>query len=262
MRRFPRILPPFAKALVTALAAALFLAACASSPDSERVDSDARKAAQLNTQLGREYMTRGQYEIALEKLKKAVASDKSYAPAHTMLAVLYETIGENDNARKHFEAALKAAPDNGDVNNNYGAFLCRVDGGRGADRYFEAALKDPFYRTPAVAMANAGSCALKRGDMDKAETYLRQSLAYNPDFPDALLSLAGLHYGQGDYLRARAFLQRYETSGQMSAESLLLGYRVETRLNNAAEAGKYRSELIRKFPGAPETAEVQGISPG
>ena len=41
-------------------------------------------------------MDRGQYEIALEKLKKAVAYDKTYAPAHTMLGVLYETIGENE----------------------------------------------------------------------------------------------------------------------------------------------------------------------
>lgn len=247
---------------LAAVLATLLLGGCASTPNDDDNDSSARRAAELNTQLGREYMSRGQYEIALEKLKKAVASDDDFAPAHTMLAVLYETLGETDNARRHYEKALRAAPESGDVNNNYGSFLCRNGDARGADRYFETALKDPFYRTPAVAMANAGSCALGRGDMDKAETYLRQSLAYDPDFPDALLALAGLNYEKGDYFRARAFLQRYESAGAMNPESLLLGFRVESRLNNAQQAARYRNELLQKFPASPETAEVQGMNSG
>ncbi len=248
--------------LLPGLLAAALLAACASTPEDSGSRSSARKAAELNTQMGREYMARGQYEIALEKLKKAVAAEPDFAPAHTMLGVLYETIGEDENAGKHFREALRADPDNGDVNNNYGSFLCRNGEGRKADRYFEAALEDPFYRTPAVAMANAGACALQRGDMDKAEGYLRQSLTYDPHFPDALLSLAELSYERADYLRARAFLQRYEAGGEMTAASLLLGYRVESGLNNIEQAGRYRNELIQKFPAAAETAEAQGNTSG
>lgn len=245
-----------------AVLACLGLAACASTQEEASERNDARKAAELNTQLGREYMTRGQYEVALEKLKKAVTADEGFAPAHTMLAVLYETIGEDDNARRHYEAALRAAPDNGDVNNNYGSFLCRVGDGKGANRYFETALEDPFYRTPAVAMTNAGSCALERGELDQAETYLRQALAYDPNFADALLTLAALNYEREDYLRARAFLQRFEVRGATTAESLMLGYRIETALSNAEMAGQYRNQLIQQFPAAAETLEVQGRRSG
>jgi type IV pilus assembly protein PilF len=231
------------------------LSGCVTTVDGEV--SSAQKAAALNTQLGREYMARGQYEVAMEKLKKAVASDNDFAPAHTMLAVLYETIGEIGPAGENYREALRIDPDNGDINNNYGAYLCRIGKGEDADRYFNAAIRDPFYQTPAVAMANAGSCALSRGNLGLADEYLRKSLSYDPDFPDALLSLATLSYEWEDFLRARAFLQRYEAVAPMTAQSLLLGYRIESQMNNPGQARKYRDELIRQFPGAKETREAQ-----
>ena len=155
---------------------ALLVGACASTPDDDDEDDPGRRTAEVNTQLGQAYMGRGQYEIALDKLKKAVRADDSYAPGHTVLAVLYERIGEVELAGKHYEKAVKADSDNGDVNNNYGAYLCRNGEEGKANQYFLAAIDDPFYSTPEVAMANAGACALEQGNSDRAETYLRQSL--------------------------------------------------------------------------------------
>jgi len=221
-------------------------------------NSATRKAAQVNTSLGREYMSRGQNEIALEKLKKAAAADPEYAPAHTMLAVLYERLGEPGLAEKHYKLALKAAPTNGDVNNNYGVFLCKSGRVDTAESYFMQAVKDPFYRTPAVAYANAGSCHLQQGNLDKAESFLRQSLEYDAEFPDALLPMAGLSEKQGAYLRARAFLQRYEATGNESAASLAMGVRIESRLGNEATADAYRKRLLENFPGTPQANEVMG----
>lgn len=234
------------------------LAACASggSRDSDAADPG-RKAAEINTQLGQGYMSRGQYEIALEKLKKAVRNDKTYAPAHTVLAVLYEQIGENELAGQHYELAVKAAPDNGDVNNNYATFLCRNGEGQGTDKYFQKALQDPFYTTPEVAMANAGSCALERGELDRAESYLRQSLGYDPEFPDALLAMAGLKFEAGEYLTARAFLQRYESAGAATADSLMTGYRIESQLRNPGDAAAYADRLLERFPDSSQAAEIR-----
>ena len=83
-----------------------------------------REAAEVNTSLGQEYMNRGQYEVALEKLTRAIEIDPDYAPAHTVMAVLHERLGQTEDAGKEYLRAVKAAPDNGDVNNNYGVFLC------------------------------------------------------------------------------------------------------------------------------------------
>lgn len=238
------------------LAILLTVAACSSSP--KKSEEDLRKAAETNTSLGRQYMDRGQYEVSLDKLKRAVAYDNTYAPAHTMLAVLYETIGEMDQAEKEYKLAVKFDPKDGNVNNNYGAFLCGTGRQKEADPYFLAAIDDPFYTTPEIALSNAGACALAIGDLDKAEAYLRQSLDYNDKLGSALLPMAGVSYRQGSYLRARAFLQRYEAVGPMTEDSLLLGYRIESQLGDKKSADRYRTELREQFPGSIQAGDDAG----
>jgi len=234
--------------LSTILLAVLIMGACSSEP--KKTDEELRKAAETNTALGRQYMERGQNEIALEKLKRAVAFDKTYAPAHTMLAFLYERVGEMDQAEAEYRLAVRYDATDGDVNNNYGAFLC----GRGkqaeAEPYFVTAVADPFYDTPEIALSNAGSCALARGDLDKAESFLRQSLDYDDKLGTALLPMAEVSYQRESYLRARAFLQRYEAVGPLTEDSLELGYRIESELGDQKSAERYRSELLEQYPGA------------
>ena len=234
----------------------LTVAACSSAP--EMPEDERRKAAETNTSLGRQYMDRGQYEVALEKLKRAVAQDKTYAPAHTLLAILYETIGQRDEAEQEYRLALRYDPEDGDVNNNYGAFLCASGKEQEAERYFLAAVQDPFYDTPAIAYSNAGSCALSAGDLDKAESFLRQSLKYDDELGSALLPMAQVSYQKGSYLRARAFLQRYESVGTMNEESLILGYRIEQSLGDEDTANRYRAELVERYPNSAEAAADRG----
>ena len=240
----------FARRTVVFLLATLLLAACTSAP--ERSETDARKAAETNTALGRQYLDRGQYEISLEKLKRAVAYDTTYAPAHTMLGVLYETIGEREMAEAEYRKAVRYDPEDGSVNNNLGAFLCGVGKREEAERFFQTAIEDPFYDTPQIALSNAGSCALGRGDLDTAESYLRQSLKRDPKMAEALLPMAEVSYRKGSYLQARAFLQRYEAVADRTRESLMLGVRVETALGDEASAAQYRKELRDQYPGALE----------
>ena len=241
--------------------AVILLSSCTGTGQStDTSNSRARDQAEINTSLGREYMNRGNFEIALEKLKKAVNADPSYAPGHTVLAVLYEQIREMELAEKHYRKAVLIAPENGDVNNNYGVFLCQS--GRAADAapYFVKAIDDPFYRTPAIAFANAGSCELQAGNLDKAESFLRQSLEYDAEFSDALLAMTRVSLSKGENFRARAFLQRYESTGAVSAQSLVLGYRIETGLNNAQNAEKYKDQLIFRFPDSEQAKEIRGES--
>jgi len=233
-----------------------FVVACSSTPD--KSEESSRKAAETNTALGRSYMDRGQYEIALEKLKRAVAHDKTYAPAHTLLGTLYETIGELDQAGEEYKLAVRYAPDNGDANNNYGAFLCSTGKRKEAEKYFLAAVDDPFYSTPAVAYSNAGSCALADGDLDKAEAFLRQSLEYDGKIAAALLPMSMVSYRQGSFLKARAFLQRYEAVGEKDEESLFLGFEIESKLGDTESAERYRIELLERYPGSTQAGRTAG----
>ena len=109
------------KSKIVCLFATLFLlSACASSGSTDPDEkSDKRRAAESNTALGLEYMNRGQDEVALGKLKKAAREDPTYAPAHTVMAVLYERLGEMSLAGKHYKKAFEADPVDGDVNTKH-----------------------------------------------------------------------------------------------------------------------------------------------
>ncbi len=237
----------------------MFFIGCAGrQPQEANKEKDHRKSAESNTALGLEYMNRGQYEVALGKLKKALQEDQSYAPAHTVMAVLYERLGEDKLAGQHYQLAYEADPVDGDVNNNYGVYLCKSSEENNAMDHFLAALDDPFYNSPSVALTNAGSCALGRGQLTEAEGFLRRALKREPEFQDALINMARLNFEQQKYLKARAFMQRYEAVSSHSAESLLLAYKIETASGDRKAAQQYRRHLVTGFPKSEQASEVRG----
>jgi len=247
--------------LMVLLSVSIFMGACASSQSENSYNEDKkRKAAESNTSLGLEYMNRGQYEVALGKLKKAVKEDTDYAPAHTVMAVLYERIGENSLAGQQYRKAYEADPADGDVNNNYGVYLCKSDENSDAIDHFLKALDDPFYSSPSVALTNAGSCALSRGELTDADDFLRRALKIEPEFPDALMSMTRLNFTQENFLKSRAFMQRYEAVTAHDASSLLLAYKIETALGAGKSAYKYKLILETNFPRSDQAAELRKVS--
>jgi type IV pilus assembly protein PilF len=61
--------------------------------------------------------------------------------------------------------------------------------------YFLNALKSPLYETPERAYTNAGTCALKAGDLDGAQGYLLQGIQLSRDgAPQARVQLAKLYF--------------------------------------------------------------------
>ncbi len=251
-----------------ALGAVLLVSACATGgagssstrPASSDPDDPKTKAAALYTDLGQKYMAQGKLEIALENLNKALAADSRHVDAHTVIGLLYERIQDNAKAEEHYRRAAQLKPKSGNENNNYGAFLCKLGRYAEAASHFETAVSDPFYQTPVVALTNAGTCAIKGGKYDEAERDLRAALERGPDNPEALFQMASVLYRKEDFFRARAFIQRYESIGQQSAESLLLGRNIELRLGNASAAVDYTKRLRERFPDSEQARSLD--SPG
>lgn len=248
-------------AAIAVAAAAMVLAGCGGS-QAVRDDEDGRKAspAQVNTQLGIAYMRRGEYEVAMEKLKRAVKQDPKFVDAHTGLAVLYEQINKPDMARQHYERAVKLAPDNGNVHNNLGQLLCKQGEYEASEKHFLRALDDPFYNTPAVAYTNAGACAERIPDPDRAEDFYRAALEERKDHPEALFRLSRLKYEAGQPMSARAFLQRYMDVAPANPEALLLGVRIERKLGDDETAAGYAAVLNKRFPDSPEARRLAELS--
>ncbi len=223
-----------------------FLSACASSgpelPEQKPIDK--HKLSQIYTQMGAAYLSEGQPLIAVKELKKAIKLDPDNAEAHGSIAVLYEQLEMFDKAQKHYLKALDLSPDDPRIVNNYGRFLCeRGEKEEGLELLTRAA-NDRLYANRWIPMANAGECALAAGELEEAEKWLRQALELNPDSPNALAAMARVKAQQGQFLSARAFLQRYESKvKEPDQEMLRLGYQIETALGDSQAAESYRKRL-------------------
>lgn len=231
--------------------------ASASAPVKKQdVKAERTEAARIHTELGQKYLQQGKTETALEKLNKALQFDPGYVDAHTVIAVLYESINDLPKAEEHYRRAAQLKPKGGAENNNYGRFLCAQGRYDQAQEYFKKALADPFYDTPALAMSNAGSCLLHAGKRDEAEKMLRQALALSPNDATALYSLSAVLFDKGEFLNARAFLQRFEAVASAQPAALLLGRNIELRLGNAKGASEYSRRLLATFPQSPEALSL------
>jgi type IV pilus assembly protein PilF len=237
---------------LSVLALVALLAACTNGGSGnvkpESKENEKIEAARVHTELGQKYMQQGNLKTALEDLNKALSYDPDYTDAHTVLGVLYERIGDAKQAEEHYRRAAQIRPKGGNELNNYGTFLCKVGRYDEAVGYFDRAVADPFYNTPDVAMVNEGTCLLKAGKADAAEPVLRKALERSPNNAEALFQLASTLYEKGDYFKARAFMQRFESVGQARPESLMLGRNIELRLGNGGAAGEYTRRLLQSFP--------------
>ncbi|QCP14664.1 type IV pilus biogenesis/stability protein PilW [Pseudoduganella umbonata] len=252
----------------------MLLAACAGGPAGTGADgtsgkaelatlSDAtaaQKRAQIRMQLAVGYYEQGQLPIALDEIKKAIAADPGYADAYGVRALIYMGMGETTLADDNFKRALQLAPNNPDIANNYGSFLCQ--NGRVAEsfRWFDAALASRQYSSPAKAMNNAGSCALKNKEYERAEQYLLQALQLAPDQPSTSANLARVYYERRDYVRANFFITRLGKVARpdsLPAEVLWLAVRVQHRLGDKGAEEGWATQLRRHHAASPEYAAYQ-----
>src|SRR5690606_12293765 len=218
------------------------------------LEEDAREAARMQALkhaiLAEDALRAGRLDAAAREARQALELDPGSSEAHTLLAVVAERQGRGQDAGKHYEQAVRLAPRRGVTLNNYAAWLCR--NGREADSLpvFDRALADPGYATPAAALANAGTCALRAGRPELAERALRRALEYDRDNVVALETMARLSYQGGDYLQARAFSQRRLAAAPATAQVLLLASQIEQKLGDSAAAARYGRRLRAEFPNA------------
>jgi type IV pilus assembly protein PilF len=237
------------------LLVAVALAGCVTAPRDTRVSD--KDAARFNVQLGMNYLQRGDLEGAREKLERALQQDPSLPGAHAALGILYERAGDPRRAKDHLRRAVRLAPEDPNMLNNLGGFLCRHGEPGEGIRHFESAATNAYYRTPEMALANAGVCARTIPDLKAAENYFRRALDLNRNHAESLLQLADLSLEVERGLQARAFLQRYEAVGPTTPYSLRLGHRVEIAQGDQRAAAAYASRLRKEFPDSREARDLE-----
>ncbi|MFQ5759872.1 MAG: type IV pilus biogenesis/stability protein PilW [Acidiferrobacterales bacterium] len=236
------------------------LMGCASSQERKALQARKDNVVILNTQLAAAYLQRGQPEIALHNISKALALAPNDSQANNVMALLQWRLKENDAAERHFRRALKSQPDNSEARNNYGAFLCERGEVDKAVKQFELALADPLYTTPAQANLNAGLCLMKKPAPVAAESYFREVLKLDPKRKEALYQMAKISYDSGETYSARGFIQRFFEIANDTPSSLLLAVRIEGKLRAKDAEASYALRLRGKFPDSPEAQELRKLS--
>lgn len=239
------------------------LASCSSrfgSDDATKRTRETNNVADVNRQLGVEYLRRGAYEQALRKLDKSLEHAPNYALTYSILGFLYQQIGEIKKARLHYEKALSLNSTNSSILNNYGQFLCHQKQYDEAQEVFLQAANNPLYATPETVLTNSGTCALSAGNVALAEVRFRAALDKNARFSIPLIRMSNIAYTQNKYLSAMAYLQRYLEVSRHTPASLWLGIRIVRELGDEDALASYELLLRNQFSNSKEAGFLNNIS--
>ncbi|MGG2100488.1 type IV pilus biogenesis/stability protein PilW [Stenotrophomonas sp. NRRL B-14846] len=190
----------------------------------------------------------GNLDAAERKVREALKLAPEAPDALVLQAGIDDRRGRTRQAGENFRKAAELAPQRGDVLNNYGAWLCQQGQPAESLVWFDRALQAPGYATPGEAQANAGSCALDAGQLERAERDLRAALVAAPADPVALESMAQLSFRQGRYMEARAFAERRIAAAPATRSVLQLASQIEARLGDRAASDRYLQRIRQEFP--------------
>lgn len=220
------------------------------------------KASAVNVQLGIGYLQQNNFDLADEKLAKALRQDPDSAAAHNAYAILQDRLLQAEKAEYHYKKATTLDPENSQAANNYGAFLCRHGRELESEKYFLQALKNPLYSTPEFAYTNAALCLLKLGEAretKKAKEYLLKAIAAKSDFGPALLAMASLLFAEGEYAAAKPYLDHFHLVAKPTARSLWLAIRNTLQIDGQGDVTELAQRLGTEFPGSEEYKAWQKI---
>jgi len=242
----------------------LWLGGCVQQPIengmSVQANSDrAFQSAKIHTELAAEYFYLGQLEVALEEVTEALNAQSNYALAYNLLGLINMTLNENSKALDNFEHAIRLAPNNPEIHNNYGWFLCqrfpqRMDQ---AIDHFMTAARDPLYSTREMAYTNAGTCEIKRQKFNEAQIFFQRALSIQPNYSPALIGLIDADFQRGNLIDAQSKLVLFLQNNTPTPESLLMAIKIEQAMDNQLAVDSYIFQLQKHFPESKEAAAIR-----
>ncbi len=244
---------------IVALTVSAFLAGCITSTTTgpKKPETNVGEAAERYYQLGARYYRNGNYELAQERLERALEYDPKMARARSTLALTFEALNNPRRAVEEYELAVRYAPKDFEVRNTYAVFLCRQRDFDAARKQFDVAVDLPDNDAPEVMLTNAGVCMVQKPDYPVAEGFFKQALEFRPDHGEALIQLTALKYRTEEYTASRVYLQRFLSRNKPNATALYLGVQIEEKMNDPDARMQYIGQLLRDFPDSAEAGYVR-----
>lgn len=249
--------------LLCAIVYGALLSGCSSNTNDHRFNNqkniDPIQAAKTRISLALTYLENGNVTEAKANLDKALEFASFLPDVHHSYAYYYQTVGEVKRANQSYQAALTRAPNDPNIINSYGAFLCETGNFDEAESYLLAAVSAPNYTHIAQTYENLAICA--QADIRLADSigYLEKALNYEPERVKSLRLMAELLIATDQWDIAKPFLRRLEKTGGVTAQSLLMWVQVEHALGNVGAAHSYGETLTSLYGDSPQSRTYHAL---
>jgi type IV pilus assembly protein PilF len=220
--------------------------------------ADPKRRAQVRMELATAYFRRGQLEVALEEVKRALEADPALTAAFNLRGLIYASQGEEVLAEQSFRQGLQTNARDADTMQNFGWFLCQRRRYAEADAMFVQALGVLGSRDASRTLLAQGVCHANAGQLAEAERSLARAYEVDANNPSVAVNLAEVLYRRGEYERARFFIRRINNqTALVNAQSLWLAARIESRLGNQTGVQELGRQLRARFGDSREAVAFE-----
>ncbi|MGH8051679.1 MAG: hypothetical protein ACREPB_13555 [Arenimonas sp.] len=205
------------------------------------------------------FINQADYAAAMKQAEIAIKSDPKSGAPHMVKAYILDQQKQSKKAGNEYARALALSPNNGFILNAFAVHLCGNQQYDQADAYFIKATADSDFPSQIEAFENASQCSLENNNFILAEYRARTALILNPESISALEVMAQVKFKQSSFLEARAFMQRREALGLLSAPLLQLAQKIEKSAGDDRAAAQYQKQLdlLLQAQIQPPTGEGQ-----
>ncbi len=217
-----------------------------------------QEAISAQVQLAREYMGRGNWELAKRKLKTAHDMDPEAPEVHEAMALVSQNTGEYELAEFHFKRALSLQKDFTRARNNYAAFLFARDRIAESCDQLDQVVSDALYTSRAHGFYNLALCRKALGEDAAAEEALLRVVAMDEAHTAASLELSNLYFEREDLQSAVRYYEMYKRRVRVqTARALWLGIKLSDGLRDYDAMASQVLALRNLYPQSAEFAEYE-----
>lgn len=209
-----------------------------------------RRAAALDDyiRLGVAYLQQDNRDQARANFKRALDIDERSAGANNGMALLYQLNREFELAEKHYKNVISYEPGFTQGRNNYAVFLVQRNRLEEAYQQLVIAAEDLYYPRRTQIFLSLGEVASALGKKTEAVAAWERVIGLSPKTAAPYLSLSEEYFKDGDYPKAKVYLDQFGRLAKPSARSLWLAVRLEDSFGNEDGVSSKGLALKNLFP--------------